>query len=96
MPGQDWKNTPTLILPMVYDGQSNITQLAERRDAALSMAMTAVSMQLRRFSNEFGPTGECSIFPAVRDLLINLVTQNEPQPPQPPSQSGQMQSPVSI
>lgn len=98
MQGQDWKNSPTLILPMLYDVQTNLTQLAERREGPQSMAMAAVSMQLRRFANEFqqqqqvsGQT-ECSIFPAVRDLLMNLMMQNEP--PVPPPQNP-MQSPVS-
>lgn len=77
----------SLILPLVYDVGSNVTQLAERRDPSGGgsshgpVAQTA-SMMLKRF-NECGhmmgmQPGDCSIFPAVRDLLTNLTLPNEP------------------
>lgn len=81
----------SVVLPLVYDFANNITQLAERRDAAGSnlgglgpVAHTA-NMMLKRFA-ECGhmmgglQPGECSIFPAVRDLLVNLTLPNEPPP----------------
>ena len=72
MPNMDWKDQPSLVLPMVYDVNSNITQLAERREQQL-VATNAVSHQLRRFADYGVQPNECSLFPAIRDLLANLV-----------------------
>lgn len=70
---------PSLVLPLVYDVSTNLTQLAEKRDPGPATAMTAASMQLKRFA-EFGLNhNECSLFPAVRDLLANLILPSEPQ-----------------
>lgn len=79
LPGMDWKDSPSLVLPMVYDVSSNITQIAERRDPVQSIATSAASHQLRRFA-EYPSHGECSLFPAVRDLILNLTLPNEQQP----------------
>lgn len=67
----------SFVLPFVYDVTTNLTQLAERRD--LSPAITAASMQLKRFA-EYGANvqSECSLFPAVRDLLANFTLPSEP------------------
>lgn len=82
MPGMDWKDSPSLVLPIIYDISSNITQLAERREPVTSGATSAISHLLKRFFADY-PThlGDCSLFPAVRDLVMNLTLQNEPQPP---------------
>lgn len=67
-----------MVLPLVYDISSNLTQSAEKRDVSAATAVGAASMQLKRFA-EFGQhTGECSLFPAVRDLLANLTLPSEP------------------
>lgn len=76
----DWKDSPSLVLPMVYDVSSNITQIAERRDPVQSIATSAASHQLRRFAEYPTHHGECSLFPAVRDLIMNLTLPNEQQP----------------
>lgn len=65
---------------MVYDVTSNITQLAERRETSGVVPSTnthAASTLLRRYAevhaaNNNG-TEVCSILPAVRELLQNLV-----------------------
>lgn len=79
------KDCVSLVLPMVFDVSSNITQLAERRETGgftQSMSTAAVSNMLRRFAEYSAhQNNECSIFPAVRDLLMNLTLPNEPQPP---------------
>ena len=66
----------------MYDNASQLTQLAERREAQgmQSMIMTTVNHQLRRFA-EFGGNlnQESALFAAVRDLLTNLTLPNEPQ-----------------
>lgn len=69
---------PSLVLPLIYDVSSNLTQLAEKRDPGPTSALTAASMQLKRFA-EYPNMTECSLFPAVRDLLANLVLPSEQQ-----------------
>ena len=79
----EWKDATSLLLPMVYDISSNITQLAERREQQPSVSTHAVAVQLRRFVEMGVQPGECSLFPALRDLLINLILPNEPRMPVP-------------
>lgn len=68
---------------MVYDLSSNLTQLAEKREQVQSPAAVAASTLLRRFSEyaNTGHVGQCSLFPAVRDLLTNLQLPNDVPPP---------------
>lgn len=68
---------PSLVLPLVYDVSTNITQLAEKRDPGPGSATAAASMQLKRFA-EYASLSECSLFPAIRDLLTNLTLPSEP------------------
>jgi hypothetical protein len=72
-------DAPSLVLPLVYDVSTNLTQLAEKRDPGPASATTAASLQLKRFA-EFGVShNECSLFPAVRDLLCTLSLPSESQ-----------------
>lgn len=83
--GIDWKDTPSLVLPIIYDINSNITQLAERREPVPSGTTNAISHLLKRFFADYpthSPMGECSLFPAVRDLVMNLTLPNETPPQQ--------------
>lgn len=94
---------PSLVLPLVYDVSTNLTQLAEKRDPGPASATTAASLQLKRFA-EFGVShNECSLFPAVRDLLCTLSLPSESQaqvasspapPTMQPSPAMQMHSPM--
>lgn len=69
---------PSLVLPLVYDISTNITQLAEKRDPGPGPATAAASTQLKRFA-EYSPNlPDCSVYPAVRDLLTNLTLPSEP------------------
>ncbi|XP_055376744.1 mediator of RNA polymerase II transcription subunit 14 [Condylostylus longicornis] len=89
-PNMDWKDSPNLVLPMLYDISSNLTQLAERREV-LSLNSNAVNMQLRRYAEyavQHNQHGECTLFPAVRDLLTNLVLPNDAPPPAQSNQIG--------
>ncbi|XP_023302544.2 mediator of RNA polymerase II transcription subunit 14 [Lucilia cuprina] len=79
--GKEWKDSPSLVLPMVYDLSSNLTQLAEKREQVQSPAAVAASTLLRRFSEYGVQHGQCSLFPAVRDLLTNLQLPNDVPPP---------------
>lgn len=85
---------PSLVLPLVYDVSTNLTQLAEKRDPGPATATTAASHQLKRFA-EFGITpNECSLYLAVRDLLANLILPSEPPPQVASSPSTMQQSPA--
>lgn len=68
----------SLVLPLVYDVSTNLTQLAEKRDPGPATATAAASAQLKRFLECTSMHNECSLFPAVRDLLANLVLPSEP------------------
>lgn len=96
-------DAPSLVLPLVYDVSTNLTQLAEKRDPGPASATTAASLQLKRFA-DFGVShNECSLFPAVRDLLCSLSLPSESQaqvpsspipPTMQPSPAMQMHSPM--
>ncbi|XP_003426298.1 mediator of RNA polymerase II transcription subunit 14 [Nasonia vitripennis] len=64
---------PSLILPLVYDTRNNVTLLANERDPA----MAAVLVQLKRFAEYGSNSPECTLFSAVRNLLINLTLPSE-------------------
>ena len=67
------------MLPFVHDVNTNITQLADRRDLTPPpSAIAAASMQLKRFAEYGANQSECSLFPAVRDLLANFTLPSEP------------------
>lgn len=84
---------PSLVLPLVYDMTTNLTQLAEKRDAGPVPAMTVANQMLKHFA-QFQHT-ECSLYPAVRELLMNLVLPSEPQQPSPAAGGvQQIQSPA--
>lgn len=70
---------PSLVLPLVYDTTTNLTQLAEKRDTGPAPAMTAASQMLKHFVQYQTNPNECSLFPAVRELLKNLTLPSEPQ-----------------
>ncbi|XP_058828466.1 mediator of RNA polymerase II transcription subunit 14 [Topomyia yanbarensis] len=92
LPNMEWKDSVNMLLPMVYDMTVNHTQLAERREQVTPQLTSAVSAHLRRFVEcTVLQQGECSLFPAVRDLLMNLTLPNEQPPPgQMPNQIGPM------
>ncbi|KAJ8684722.1 hypothetical protein QAD02_020515, partial [Eretmocerus hayati] len=79
-----------LVLPLIYDVRSNLTQLANERDAPPGSVLTMISVQLKRFAEYGASSQECSIFPTVRYLLLNLVLPFEVSGPQ--SQQQQQQS----
>lgn len=67
----------TVVLPIVYDVSSNTTQLADRQPPPANMAPTSatsiISNVLKRFAEFNTKPGECSIFPAIRELMTNLI-----------------------
>ncbi|XP_045529782.1 mediator of RNA polymerase II transcription subunit 14 [Pieris brassicae] len=73
-----------LVLPLVYDVQSNAMQIADRRDTQ-QPHHSAVNMHIKRFAEFHQPHGECILWPVVRDLLINFsLPQDAPPPSAPP------------
>ena len=76
----------TIALPFVYDIHTNITLLAEKRDSGPGLIMTAANHQLKRFSEFTINSQDCSLFPAIHDLLANMVLPSE----QPPIQNQQL------
>jgi len=76
---------PSLVLPLVYDTATNLTQLAEKRDAGPASAISAASLHMKRFAEFALNHNECSIFPAIRDLMTNFVLPSEPQPQMSPA-----------
>lgn len=82
------------MLPLVYDTQTNITQLAEKRDAGPAPAVTAASQLLKHFAQFQNNLNECSLFPAIRELLMNLTLPSEPQQSPVGGNVQQIQSPA--
>lgn len=82
LPYSTGSDVVSLVLPLVYDTATNITQLAEKRDHPSST--TSVSNHMKRFAEYFNMSHsndnqiKCSIFPAVQDLITNLTLPSEP------------------
>lgn len=76
----DWKDSLSLTLPLVHVVNKNLTQMANR-DSGLSPVTIAINEHLKRFADYNMHLGECSLFPAVRDLLMNFTLPNEMIPP---------------
>lgn len=72
----DWKDSVSLVLPLVHVVTKNLTQLVNREPVSSPIAI-AINEQLKRFADYNMHTGECSLFPAVRDLLMNFILPNE-------------------
>ncbi|XP_060525569.1 mediator of RNA polymerase II transcription subunit 14 [Cylas formicarius] len=86
---------PSIVLPLIYDVAGNVTQLAEKRETGTVPAMTAASQLLKHFSQFQANMAECSVYPALRELLINLTLPSEPQQQSPvPGAVQQIQSPA--
>uniref|UniRef100_A0A146LY05 Mediator of RNA polymerase II transcription subunit 14 n=4 Tax=Lygus hesperus TaxID=30085 RepID=A0A146LY05_LYGHE len=69
---------PSLFIPLVYDVSTNNIQLPDKRDPGPSVTASA-NLLLKRFSDCNTMHSECSIFPAVRDLLMNFTLPSEQQ-----------------
>ncbi|XP_064456763.1 mediator of RNA polymerase II transcription subunit 14-like isoform X2 [Ornithodoros turicata] len=65
-----------IAVPVVYDTTANTLQVADKRvDASVvqpSAPVAIIGSMLRRYTEYAPPTGECCIFPSIRDILINL------------------------
>lgn len=69
----------TLVLPLVHIVTKNLTQLVSRDNISSPIALT-INEQLKRFSDYNAHSGECSLYPAVRDILMNFSLPNEMSP----------------
>ncbi|XP_070537690.1 mediator of RNA polymerase II transcription subunit 14-like isoform X2 [Ptychodera flava] len=65
----------TIVVPIIYDIQSNTTQQTDvaLRNSPTPPVATAVSNMLRRFAEMNPHSSDCTIFAAVRELMANLV-----------------------
>ncbi|CAH1798713.1 unnamed protein product [Owenia fusiformis] len=74
-PGTD---PQTIVVPVLYDINTNITTVAEPKPgqiggATSTPATMAVQQMLKRFTDFHQKLPDCSIFPAVREIMNNLV-----------------------
>lgn len=68
---REGEDPPLVILPLLYEIRTNgISLYVSERDA--TPIMVAASNQLKRFNEYAASSAECSIFTAVRGLLMNL------------------------
>lgn len=74
MPGIEWKDSMTLVLPVVHVVTKNVTQLACRENVPI---LHAANEHMKRFAEYNLHNTECSLFPVVRDLLMNFILPNE-------------------
>lgn len=102
-PDMDWKDSLTLSVPLMHVIPNNRVQLVLPRDNSLSPITSAINDHLRRFYEYNHHHNECSLFPAVRDLLMNFTPPDEmaemPQQPGMPLQPGmpnQMHAPPPV
>lgn len=72
-------DAPFLILPVMYDTQSNVTQLVEKKDLpSTSNALSHANLHVKRFAEYNMSHGECTLFPTIRDFLTNFSLPSEP------------------
>ncbi|XP_041355183.1 mediator of RNA polymerase II transcription subunit 14-like isoform X2 [Gigantopelta aegis] len=73
------KEPQSIHIPLLYDIQANnISQVEPRAPVPQQQHMqtpvqSAVTMMLKRFTDTYQNHTECAIFPAVRELMANLV-----------------------
>ena len=65
----------TFVVPILYTTDMNMTQMMidQKSTVTLSPPFQAVNNLLKRFHEMNAKQAECSIFPAIRELLANLV-----------------------
>ncbi|ESN95203.1 hypothetical protein HELRODRAFT_193588 [Helobdella robusta] len=62
---------PNVILPLCYDSATNTVQLVENHKQNVNQ-MSVVANILKRFSDFLVKPNECSILPAIREIIANL------------------------
>jgi len=69
----------SISVPVYHEISSNQTNYLQSQGQPPSPFAVAVAQHLQRFNEQFrssqqmGPASECSLFPAVKDLLLNLI-----------------------
>jgi mediator of RNA polymerase II transcription subunit 14 len=68
-------SSDTFVIPILYTTDMNVTQMMIDQKSPVSLSPTAhaVNTLLKRFHEVNAKQTECSIYPAVRELLTNLV-----------------------
>ncbi|WAR07451.1 MED14-like protein [Mya arenaria] len=73
-PGQPQREPISITIPLLYSIQDNNITLVEKGTTNTNHNLVHVSQHLKRYmDSRFHQSGECAIFPAVRDLLTNLI-----------------------
>jgi len=72
---------PFVVAPLIHEMGTNVTQLAEKRVGPVSPDFAALAQHLKRFSDFTQPNlgTECSLFPAVQEIMSNFVVPPEGQ-----------------
>ncbi|XP_013410599.1 mediator of RNA polymerase II transcription subunit 14 [Lingula anatina] len=66
----------SIVIPILYDINTNITSMVDQsrnQPQGSSPQAMAVMNMLKRFTEYHANSAECSIFPAVRELMANLI-----------------------
>ncbi|XP_060590641.1 mediator of RNA polymerase II transcription subunit 14-like isoform X2 [Ruditapes philippinarum] len=70
---QQQPDPQTITIPLLYNIQDNTITLVEKGPTLPNANLQQVSQHLKRFMERFHSSAECAIYPAVRELLTNLV-----------------------
>ena len=72
---------PFIVAPLIHEMGTNVTQLAEKRMGPVPPEFAALSQHLKRFGDFTQPNlgSECSLFPAVQEIMSNFVIPPEGQ-----------------
>jgi len=64
----------TFVVPIIYNTNGNSTSMMYDQKSPISLSAPAVAVNnlLKRFHDFNTLNDQCSIFPAVRELLMNL------------------------
>jgi mediator of RNA polymerase II transcription subunit 14 len=75
-PGQQAPEPQSITIPLLYNIQDNTITLVEKGPTVPNASLQHVSQHLKRFMERFHSSADCAIYPAVRELLMNLVMPN--------------------
>lgn len=73
--GAQPQDSLTFVVPILYTTDMNVTQMMIDQKSSVSLSPTALAVNnlLKRFHEINAKQTDCSIFPAIRELLTNLI-----------------------
>ena len=63
----------SITIPLLYDIANNSITLVEKEPSLPNPNLQQVMQMLKRFMDRYHQSQECAIYPAVRELMTNLV-----------------------